>query len=289
MREKRVLVTGGAGFIGSHLCKKLKENGNKVVSLDNYFTGSEKNHIEGVKYIKGHTKDIEKYAEEIPDIVFHLGEYSRVEKSFDEPDIVWDLNKTGTFAVLEFCRKNNCKLIYAGSSTKFGDGGLGRDQSPYAWTKASNTELIQNYGIWYNLNYAITYFYNVYGPGEISTGEYATLIAIFQEKIKNKKPLTVVSPGTQKRNFTHVNDIINALLLVGEKGYGDEYGIGHPDSYSVKEIAEIFGGEIEMLPERKGNRMTARVYTEKTQSLGWKAQYDIKDYIKDFLKSIRNK
>ena len=126
----KILVTGGAGFIGSNLIKQLaKDKSNAVVSLDNYFTGSEKNHVAGAQYLKGHTKDIEKHIKEKPDIVYHLGEYSRVEKSFDDVGLVWDLNIVGTFSVLEFCRKRNIKIVYAGSSTKFGDGGLGRDQS----------------------------------------------------------------------------------------------------------------------------------------------------------------
>ncbi len=131
-------------------------------------------------------------------MVYHLGEYSRVEQSFDDMEKVWKYNKNGTFAVLEFVRKAECKILYAGSSTKFGDGGLGRSALPYAWTKASNTELVENYGTWYNVPCAITYFYNVYGQREIQTGKYATLIALFKEKMKNGEPLTIVSPGTQK-------------------------------------------------------------------------------------------
>ncbi len=280
MQTKKILVTGGAGFVGSHLCERLTQNKNyEVYSLDNYFTGSIKNHVENVTYIKGDTKDIDKLITFSPDMVYHLGEYSRVEQSFDDIDKVWSYNKDGIFAVLEFVRKHGCKLLYAGSSTKFGDGGLGRSSSPYAWTKASNTELVENYGRWYNIPYVITYFYNVYGPREISTGKYATLIALFKEKMKKNEPLTIVSPGTQKRNFTHIDDIIDGLILVGENGYGDEFGIGSPEAYSIIEIAKMFGGEIKMLPERKGNRMTADVITFKTEALGWKPQRSIKEYI----------
>ncbi len=277
---QKILITGGAGFVGSHLCERLAQNtNNEVYSLDNYFTGSVDNHVNNVTYIKGNTKDIDKLITFSPDIVYHLGEYSRVEQSFDDIDKVWSYNKDGIFAVLEFVRKHGCKILYAGSSTKFGDGGLGRSSSPYAWTKASNTELVENYGRWYNVPYVITYFYNVYGPREISTGKYATLIALFKEKMKNNEPLTIVSPGVQKRNFTHIDDIIDGLVLVGENGYGDEFGIGSPEAYSILEIAEMFGGEIEMLPERKGNRMTADVITSKTEALGWSAKRSIKDYI----------
>jgi len=217
-------------------------------------------------------------------LVYHLGEYSRVEQSFEDIDKVLLFNKIGTLKVLEFCRKHHCKLVYAGSSTKFGDGGLGKDQSPYAWSKSSNTELIINYGNWYNLDYAIVYFYNVYGKGEISTGKYATLIALFTEKMKRGEPLTVVRPGTQQRNFTHIDDIVDGLLLVGKKGKGDGYGIGSPETYTVLEIAHLFGGEIQMLPERKGNRMTSEVVTQKIEALGWKP----KRHIKEFIEKLEN-
>lgn len=276
---KTILVTGGAGFIGTHLCRRLLADGHKVISLDNYFTGSRENHVPGVDYRDGHTKDIEKLVPESPDLAFHLGEYSRVEKSFDEPALVWDLNKDGTFAVLEFCRKRKCKIVYAGSSTKFGDGGLGRDQSPYAWTKASNTELVRNYGTWYGLPYAVTYFYNVYGPGE-RAGAYGTVIEIFRQRHMKGEPLMIVAPGTQRRNFTHIDDIIEGLVLVGEKGEGDDYGIGDERDYSIREIAEAFGGVIDMLPERPGNRMGSSVETIKTKALGWKVRNSVIDYIR---------
>lgn len=280
--SQRILVTGGAGFIGSHLCEKLSLNPDyEVYSLDNYFTGREANHVPRVNYIKGDTANINDLITFKPDIVYHLGEYSRVEQSFDDIDKVWRYNKEGIFAVLEFVKKSGCKILYAGSSTKFGDEGLGRNASPYAWTKATNTELVMNYGAWYDIPYAITYFYNVYGPREIQSGKYATLIALFKEKMKNREPLTIVSPGTQKRNFTHIDDIIDGLILVGETGYGDEFGIGSPEAYSILEIAHMFGGNIEMIPERKGNRMIADVVSAKTEALGWKPKRSIKNYIEE--------
>lgn len=278
--KKKILVTGGAGFVGSHLCERLSQNEDyDVYSLDNYFTGSINNHVSNVTYIKGDTADIATLVEFNPDMVYHLGEYSRVEQSFSDMEKVWRYNKDGIFAVLEFVRKAGCKILYAGSSTKFGDGGLGRNASPYAWTKASNTELVQNYGAWFNVPYAITYFYNVYGNREIQTGKYATLIALFKEKMKNNESLTIVSPGTQKRNFTHIDDIIDGLVLVGENGYGDEFGIGSEEAFTIKEVAELFGGEIEMLPERRGNRMTAEVVSDKTKVLGWSPKRNLRDYI----------
>jgi UDP-glucose 4-epimerase len=286
---KKILVTGGAGFVGSNLCEKLAEDDNNdVYSLDNYFTGSKDNHIPGVTYIEGSTINIDELVDFYPDTIYHLGEYSRVEQSFDDINKVFEFNKVGTFAVLEFVRKTGAKIIYAGSSTKFGDGGAGRVATPYAWTKASNTELVVNYGDWFDISYAITYFYNVYGKREIQQGKYATLIALFKRKMKLGETLTVVKPGTQKRNFTHIEDIISALVLVGENGSGDGFGIGSPESFTIKEIAEMYDGQIQMLPERKGNRMSADVITEKTRLLGWKSTKHIDDYIDELKKNDWN-
>ncbi len=276
--SKLILVTGGAGFIGSHLCERLVADGHRVISLDNYFTGSRENHVLGVDYREGHTKDIEQHVPETPDLVFHLGEYSRVERSLLEPSLVWDLNKDGTFGVLEHWRKRGYKLIYAGSSTKFGDGGLGRMQSPYAWAKASNTELVKNYGSWYDLPYAITYFYNVYGPGE-RAGAYGTVIEIFRQKMLAGESLIVTSPGTQKRNFTHVDDIIDGLVLVGEDGTGDDFGIGDEQAYSILDVARMFGGEVTMKSASPGNRMSSEIDTSKMRSLGWSPKRHLKEYI----------
>ena len=279
---KKILVTGGAGFVGSNLCERLaSDESNDVYSLDNYFTGSKENHVDNVTYIEGSTANIDTLVNFNPHTIYHLGEYSRVEQSFEDIEKVWEYNKDGIFAVLQFCRKTGAKIVYSGSSTKFGDGGLGRSQSPYAWTKATNTELVENYANWFNVPFAITYFYNVYGKREIKTGKYATLIALFNEKMKNGEVLTVVSPGTQKRNFTHIDDIINALVLVGENGYGDEFGIGSPEAYTILEIAQMYDGKIEMLPERAGNRMAADVMSAKTEALGWKATKSVKEYIKE--------
>ncbi len=278
MGTKTILVTGGAGFVGSALCARLLKEGHKVISLDNYFTGSKANHVAGVEYREGHTKDIEKLVPETPDLVYHLGEYSRVEISLSEPALVWDLNLAGTLGVLEYWRKRKCKLVYAGSSTKFADGGLGRDQSPYAFSKATNSELVRNYATWYELPYATTYFYNVYGPGE-RAGTYGTVIEIFRQKKLRGEPLGVTSPGTQRRIFTHIDDIVNGLLLVGEKGDGDEFGLGSDESYSILEVAELFGGPIEMRPEVAGNRMSAALDVTKSRAIGWRAAQKLKDYI----------
>lgn len=288
-QKKNILVTGGAGFVGSNLCRRLVEEGHTVIALDNYFTGSRDNHTSGVEYREGHTKDVATLVPEAIDLIYHLGEYARVEQSLEEPDVVWDRNIAGTHGVLEFWRTRNLsgqktKLVYAGSSTKFGDGGLARIATPYAWTKAANTELVKNYAAWYNLPFAITYFYNVYGPGERS-GKYGTLIEIFRQKYLKGEPLTVVSPGTQKRNFTHVSDIVEGLVLVGEKGEGEEYGLGDERRYSIVEIVQMFNTKIEMLPERAGNRLLSAIDTEKSKALGWSVKHSVADYIADIVRA----
>lgn len=277
----KILVTGGAGFVGSHLSERLVSLDHDVTSLDNYFTGSVDNHVRGVKYVTGSTEDIHKIPQlmhEKFDYVFHLGEYSRVEQSFEDFDLVWKYNILGTKEVLRFAKYNGAKLIYSGSSTKFvkHDGYVA---SPYAWSKASNTEFVKQFCTWHDMDYAITYFYNVYGKREIKDGKYATLIAKYKNLMIQKKRLPIVLPGTQQRNFTHIDDIVDALILIGFNGHGDEYGIGNPKAYSVQEVAEIFGGPVDYLPERRGNRMSADVLAEKTIALGWKPQRDLTKYI----------
>lgn len=281
--KKMALVTGGAGFVGSYLCERLVREGYRVISLDNYFSGSEKNHVAGVEYRRGHTKDIETLIPETPDIVYHLGEYSRVAKSLEEPELVFDLNVLGTFAVLEFWRARKCKLVYAGSSTKGvsarEDGVIGRDLAPYTWMKASNTELVANYGRWYEIPYAIVYFYNVYGERERTIEEYGTAIETWRQRKAEGKSLQVRSPGTQERAFTHVLDTVDGIILVGEKGEGDNFGIGSDEIFTLLQVAEMFGGEIEMLPITKTTRSSAEVDTSKTRALGWVPKRHLPDYI----------
>lgn len=280
---KRILVTGGAGFIGSHLVEELlKDPRNRVTSLDSYFTGREENHHAGATYLRGETKDIAALVEETPDLIYHLGEYSRVMTSFEDIPLVWRLNVQGTFAVLEYCRARKVRLIYAGSSTKFGefdDKADGQDQSPYAFFKATNTQLVNDYGRWYGLDYAITYFYNVYGGREMTDGKYATLIGIFTKRHREGLPLGVVAPGTQRRTFTHVEDTVRGLMLVGERGHGDGYCIGAERACSVLEIAEMFGGPVEMLPARAGDRTFSKIDPTRMRELGWSPRIDVRDHI----------
>jgi UDP-glucose 4-epimerase len=282
-QKKTALVTGGAGFVGSHLCERLVREGYRVISLDNYFTGSESNHVADVEYRQGHTKDIASRISETPDIIYHLGEYSRVAASLQEPETVFDLNMVGTFAVLEFWRAKKCKLVYAGSSTKGvgarEDGVVGRDLAPYTWMKAANTELVANYSRWYSLPYAIVYFYNVYGPRERSIEEYGTVIETFRRRRALGLPLQVRSPGTQERAFTHVLDTVDGIVLVGEKGEGDSFGIGTDETFTLLQVAELFGGNIEMLPATKTTRSSAAVDSTKTRALGWVPQRHLSEYI----------
>lgn len=280
--QKLILVTGGAGFVGSNLIKRLIAEGHQVISLDNYFAGSKAAHVAGAEYREGHTKDIARLVPETPDLIYHLGEYSRVEQSVLEPDIVHDLNTVGTQAVLEYWKKRGSKLVYAGSSTKFGDGGRTPETSPYAFTKAANTELVKECGEKYKLPYAITYFYNVFGPGEHG-GRYGTVIRWFMDQYLSGEPITVTLPGTQKRNFTYIDDIVDGLIRVGEKGMGDEYGLGHEKSFSMMEVARLFGTDVVMLPERKGNRMSSALDTTKSNALGWEARVALEDEILTFL------
>lgn len=284
-QKKTILVTGGAGFIGSHLCERLVKDGHKVISLDNYFTGSKDNHVAGVEYREGHTKDIEKHVSETPDIIYHLGEYSRVAASLDEPELVWDLNMDGTFGVLKFWRDRGSKLVYAGSSTKFtaarADGVEGKNLAPYTWAKATNTELVVNFGLWYGLPYAITYFYNVYGPRERSIENYGTVVETFRQRFLQGKPLEVRSPGIQERSFTHVDDTVEGLILAGERGEGDEYGIGAKDSYTLLQLAELFGGEVVMLPQTKSTRSSSDVDSTKIEALGWRPKHSLQKYVEE--------
>jgi UDP-glucose 4-epimerase len=288
----KILVTGGAGFIGSHLCERLYKDGHEVTSLDNYFTGSKDNHIDGVKYVEGHTKNIlEIFKDEHFDLVYQLGEYSRVRHALPEPDKVYDLNVHGTHHVLQYWKNSNangkvCKLVYAGSSTKFADTETTKDNidghnlSPYTAAKYYNSMMVQNYANWYNLPFAITYFYNVYGPRELGN-EYGTVVEIFRQNYLNNKPHKINLPGTQGRNFTHVYDTVDALVLIGLKGEGDEHGIAADEFVTLLELATMYGGEIEMQPQTKSSRSQSGVRNDKIKNLGWQQKHNLKKYIED--------
>jgi len=284
---KTILVTGGAGFIGSNLIKELVQDaGNTVISLDNYFTGSKENHVDGAEYREGHTKDIGTLVPEAVDLVYHLGEYSRVAPSLDEPDVVWDLNMEGTHGVMEYWRAHRTKLVYAGSSTKFAaareDGVEGRNRAPYSWGKAANTDYIHNYGRWYDLPYSIVYFYNVYGPGERAgqfDGAYGTVIETFKQHFLRHEPCTINGTGEQTRAFTHIDDTVRALMLVAEKGGRDEYGISAKEVHSLLDVAKMFGLEVNFAAPTRSTRSSGACDTRKLEALGWKQEHMLKKYV----------
>ncbi len=287
--QKLMVVTGGAGFVGSHLCERLVSLGHRVISLDNYFTGSEENHVVGVEYRRGHTKDIAMLIPETPDVLFHLGEYSRIAPSLKEPAVVWDLNISGTHAVLEYWREKGCVLVYAGSSTKFvvgnSDGEVdGRHRAPYNFAKAMNSELIHNYGRWYNLPYRIAYFYNVYGPRERAgqfTGGYGTVVETFRQCALQGTPATINGDGTQTRAFTHVYDTVSALIVIAEAGQCDEYAISAKEVYSLNELADMFGLEKTYAPATASSRSSGADDTANLEALGWHQQYQLADYVRE--------
>lgn len=278
------LVTGGAGFVGSHLCERLVAEGYRVISLDDYSLGSTDNHVAGVEYREGHTKDIEKLVPERPDVIFHLGEYSRVHTSSEEPELVFDKNIIGTLAVLSFWRKTGAKLVYAASSTKrdattTAKGVPGRDLTPYTFSKAMNVDLINNYARWYKLPYAITYFYNVYGPRERGWGAYGTVVETFRQNRLSGTPHKVNAPGTQTRAFTHVLDTVDALIRVAKEGEGDGYAICSGEVVSIMELAQLFGGEIQETPQTAMSRSAGAEDVSKLAALGWKPKHTLREYI----------
>ena len=286
-----MLVTGGAGFVGSALIRSLLTDypAAAVVSLDNYFTGVPENHVNDprVTYLDGSTVQLAKiWADRglpSPEIVFHLGEYSRIVQSFEDHDLTWEFNLLGTKEVVKFASVNGSKLIYAGSSSKFGNGGEDENLNPYAWTKAKNIEYISNYADWFGLDYAITYFYNVYGPGQIASGKYATVIGIFEDKYLRGEPLPVVAPGTQTRDFTHIDDIVRGIMLVAQKGSGDGYLLGAGREWAIIDVAKLFHTEYVMVPPLRGERVRGKADTTKAANLGWRPERRLEKYVAEFL------
>lgn len=281
---KNILVTGGAGFIGSNLLEKLSNDKNNcLTSLDNYFTGKEENHIHGVNYIKGNTWDIDKiFKNQKFDIIYHFGEYSRIATSFHDINILYDSIMKGTPKVFEFSRKNKSKVIYSASSSKFGNEGNDENLSPYAWMKSKMVELLKNYRTWFNFEYEICYFFNVYGPKQICTGNYATVVGIFMDQYKNNQEITVVRPGTQTRDFTHVQDIVSGLIKASSIHLNHEWFLRSGRSLSIIELANLFGKWV-FIPERKGERIhSASVKNDTNKTLRWEPKIDIIDWIKNY-------
>jgi UDP-glucose 4-epimerase len=292
MKKNIIVVTGGAGFIGSSLIKyliktKIKE---KIISIDNYSSGYVKNHIENinVKYIKGENKNIETllkiYKKRIK-VIFHFGEFSRIYQSFKNYKKCFDYNIHHSSKVIEFAKDNKIKIIYSATSSNLGNNGKDENLSPYAWSKSKNIELIKNYNKWFGLKYEFVYFYNVYGPGQIMNSPMSAVIGIFEEQFKKNKPLTIVKPGTQRRDFTHIDDIVRGCYLAWKKGNQNHYMLGTKKNYSIIEIAKIFNTKIKYLPSRPGERFGSKIPNNNAKKiLGYKAKIDIKDYIKNLIR-----
>ena len=287
-----IVVTGGAGFVGSNLIKLLiKKTNKKIFSLDNYSSSSKANHIKNsrVKYYKGDTTDIDKvfsaYRNKIHSL-FHFGEFSRIFKSFKKFDNCFKSNSIGSQAVFKFCLDNKIKLIYSATSASLGNNGLDKNLSPYAFTKAKNLELLDNLKKWFKFKFEIIYFYNVYGPQHIKTGEMATVIGIFENQYKNNKPLTIVKPGNQTRRFTHILDTVNVCYEAWLKNKCVHYSISHKSAYSIKDVAKLFKHKIRYLKARPGERYASALTNMALNNKIIKkyGKIHLKDYITSFIK-----
>ncbi len=260
--KKSILITGGAGFVGSNLIRLfLQKSKFNIISLDNYSSGTKKNQIKNkrVKYLKGETKDIASLIKDPKKIhsVFHFGEFARIYQSFLNMNKCIEANSIGTNSVFNFCLVNKIKLIYSATSASLGNGGNDKNLSPYAFTKAKNLELLENLKKWFNFKYEVIYFYNVYGPGQISKGKMATVIGIFEDAYTNKKPLPVVLPGTQSRRFTHIDDTVEVCHLAWKKNLSRHYSISNKKSFSIIEVAKMFKSKIKFLKKRPGERYSS--------------------------------
>ncbi len=287
-----IIVTGGSGFVGSNLIQLLlKKTNKKIISLDNYSSGSIKNHLKNprVKYIKSNTSEISKklfkYKKKIHSL-FHFGEFSRIYQSFKKFDECLESNSIGTNAVFKFCLENKIKLIYSATSATLGNEGKDKDLSPYAFTKSKNLELLENLKRWFNFKFEVIYFYNVYGPRQIETGSMATVIGIFENKYKNKKPLPVVKPGSQSRRFTHIFDTVNVCYEAWRKNKCSHYSITHKKSYSISEVARMFKSKINLLKKRPGERYASALTTISLNNKVFRryGKINLKDYITSFIK-----
>ena len=288
MIKNIIVVTGGAGFVGGNLIKKLLiETKYKILSVDNYSSGSIKNHIKNkrVRYLKDTTsnisKTLNKYKSKIQTI-FHFGEFSRIYQSFLKMDECIMSNSIGTHAVFNFCLSNKIKLVYSATSASIGNKGKDKNLSPYAFTKAKNLEMLENLKNWFNFKYEILYFYNVYGPKQISVGNMATVIGIFENQYKNNKPLTVVKPGNQSRRFTHINDTIDACFYAWKKNRCRHYSISNKKSYTILQVAKMFNSKIKFLPARKGERYASALTNMNLSNKVYKifGKISLKNYIK---------
>ena len=290
--KKNIVITGGAGFVGSNLIKYLlKKTKYNLISIDNYSTGLCKNHIKSkrVKYIKSDTKNINRVLKNPKTIhsLFHFGEFARIYQSFLKMEECINSNTIGSNAVVNFCFSNKIKLIYSATSATIGNKGDDKNLSPYAFTKAKNLELLDNLKKWFKFKFEIIYFYNVYGPNQISSGSMATVIGIFEDLYRKKKLLTVVKPGTQSRRFTHIDDTVKACYFAWKQNKSRHYSISNRESHSILEVAKMFQSKIKLLSPRRGERyasaLTNMNLSNKVHKIFGKVR--LKDYIKNIIKS----
>ena len=293
MKNSFLVITGGAGFVGANLIEYLlKKTNQKIISLDNYSSGTKKNHIKNmrVKYLKANTKNISKvlniYKKKIHSI-FHFGEFARIYQSFKNFDECFKSNSIGTNEVFKFCLDNRIKLIYSATSASLGNNGNDKNLSPYAFTKSKNLELLENLKKWFNLKFEIIFFYNVYGPRQIKSGDMATVIGIFEYQYKNNKPLSVVKPGTQTRRFTHIDDTVKVCFDAFKANKCKYYSISNKKSYSILEVAKMFKSEIVMLNSRLGERYASALtkLSSNNKIIQKYGKIQLKDYVSSFIKA----
>jgi len=292
-----IVVTGGAGFVGTNLIELiLKKTSLNIISFDNYSTGKIKNHIldKRVKYLKGHSKNISKILKNYKNkihTIFHFGEFARIYQSFIKMNDCMESNSVGSHEVFRFCLENKIKLVYSATSASMGNRGNDKNLSPYAFSKAKNLEMLNNLKKWFNFKFEIIYFYNVYGPKQINSGSMATVIGIFEKQFIDKKPLTVVKPGTQSRRFTHISDTIDACYYAWKQNKCRHYSISNKKSYSVIQVAKMFNTKIKFLPKRKGERFSSALTKMNLNNKVYKifGKISLKKYIKTFINNNSNK
>ena len=287
MKKNTIVVTGGAGFVGTNLINLfIKKTNYKIISIDNYSSGFKKNHVinKRVKYIRSDTKNIYKILRNPKKInsIFHFGEFARIYQSFVKMNECINSNSIGTNAVFNYCLEKKIKLIYSATSATLGNKGNDKNLSPYAFTKAKNLELLENLKKWFNFKYEVIYFYNVYGPYQISKGKMATVIGIFEDHYKNNKPLPVVKPGTQSRRFTHIFDTVDICYKAWKKNLCRHYSISSRKSFSIIEVAKLFGTKVRYLKKRPGERYASALKNMNLLNKVYKyfGKIELKNYIK---------